>query len=557
MMPKVQDGAALVLALLPTLLSAQTINLSAPVGAQILQQIQAPTLPQPSGSTSFRIEQVSAEGEGASFASSDTFLLQRVEITHNTLFDTAVLHALVADGQGKLTTLTALNELAARLTHFYRSHGYPLSRAIVPAQTISLAFGVVSIRVVEARYDRIELDNTSRVRSSLLQATLTPLVEGHTVDDVPLNNVLLLLSDMPGTDVTAIYKPGQRDSTSTLTVAVKPSRMVSGNVLVDNFGADETGLERLSGSLTLANPFKQGDTIQVSTLSSGAGLSHWRLGYEATLNGLGTRAGASFSSLNYALGGKFASMNASGWAQARSLWVKHPLVRSPARNLYAQVQYDGLQTHDRADDETPRPDRALRSATLSLTGDALSGVRGEGITTWKLAWTDGRLRLADDALTPGGKSGATHFAKLNLNLVHLQRLGPTRALYLSYSAQRAQSKLDPSQKLSAGGPYTVRAYPTGTISGDSGQVLTAEWREELGGHWQAVAFIDGARVTLSHVSVAAQNEVWLRGLGSGLNWSGPDQWTARLTVAKAIGEQSTLVTPSTKVRTWLEVRKGF
>lgn len=557
---RAQDGTAWVFALLPGLLSAQTINPSASIGAQIFQQVQAPTSPRPSSLTPIRVENTSSEGAGNPFPTSDSFLLQRLDITHNTLFDTAALLALVADAQGKLTTLSALNELAARLTHFYRIQGYPLSRVIVPAQTISKALGVVSLRVVEASYDLIELDNTSRVRSSLLQATLAPLKEGHVVVDVPLNHVLLLLSDIPGTDITAIYKPGQRESTSTLTVAVKPSRMVSGNVTVDNFGTDETGHARLSSGLTLANPFKQGDTIQLSTLHSGAGLSHWRLAYEATLNGQGTRAGVSFSRLDYAL--KFGLLNATGTATSRSLWAKHPMVRSPEWNLYAQAQYDGLQTHDRADYGKLQADRTLQSATLSLTGDARTGKRGGGTTTWRLAWTDGRLRSTDESTASGEllESGATRFAKWSLNVAHLERLGPKSALYLSYSAQRAQSELDPAQKLSAGGPFTVRAYPMGTISGDSGQISSAEWREELGemsGQWQAVAFVDAARVTLSHASLATDNVVWLRGLGAGLNWRGPDQWTASLTFAKAMGEQPTLLVSNPKIRTWLEVRKGF
>ena len=39
--------------------------------------------------------------------------------------------------------------LAARITDFYHSHGYPLARAMIAAQAIRA--GVVEIEIIEAR----------------------------------------------------------------------------------------------------------------------------------------------------------------------------------------------------------------------------------------------------------------------------------------------------------------------------------------------------------------------------------------------------------------------
>ncbi|PUA19125.1 POTRA domain-containing protein [Glaciimonas sp. PCH181] len=52
------------------------------------------------------------------------------------MFDTAVLHALVADAEGQTMSLSRLDELVARISNYYHSKGYPLARAIVPAQSI-------------------------------------------------------------------------------------------------------------------------------------------------------------------------------------------------------------------------------------------------------------------------------------------------------------------------------------------------------------------------------------------------------------------------------------
>ncbi len=62
--------------------------------------------------------------------------VKALQITGNTLFDTRTLYALVAQPEDKSLTLVQLEELAERITRFYQRHGYPLARAIIPAQVI-------------------------------------------------------------------------------------------------------------------------------------------------------------------------------------------------------------------------------------------------------------------------------------------------------------------------------------------------------------------------------------------------------------------------------------
>jgi hemolysin activation/secretion protein len=101
----------------------------------------------------------------------------------------------------------------------------------------------------------------------------------------------------------------------------------------------------------------------------------------------------------------------------------------------------------------------------------------------------------------------------------------------------------------------------GAISGDSADVLSAEWQQSLGqawkGQWQAVAFVDTARITINPVGTAGPNTVSLSGAGIGLNWTGPAQLTARSAIAIPLGAGSELVNANKSVRAWLEVQKVF
>ncbi len=177
---------------------------------------------------------------------------QSIQIVGNTLFETATLHALVADAEGKSLTLSQLDELAVRITNYYHGHGYPLARAVIPAQIIQA--GVVRLVIIEARYGRISPDNQSRVNDSLLQATLAPLESGQAIGQTELDHALLLLSDIPGVVVNATLKPGVAVGTSDLLVNITPGAAVSGGIVLDNYGNRFTGRARVGGTVNFINP---------------------------------------------------------------------------------------------------------------------------------------------------------------------------------------------------------------------------------------------------------------------------------------------------------------
>ena len=552
------SAAALLLAFSPlATLAAGPVTLDA---GSILQQVQPLTAPRPSsGETGLTIEQA----DGSKLPPSAPFLVQRIQITNNTLFDTPTLLALVADAQGKTLTLTQLGQLASRISNFYQSQGYPLARAIIPTQTI--AAGVVRIEVIEARYGQISLDNSSRVNDGLLQATLATLQSGQAIGQTELDHALLLLSDIAGLEVSASLKPGEAVGTSDLLVNTTPGPTISGNGVLDSYGNSYTGRARIGGTVNINNPLHHGDVLSVSVLSAGKGLNYGQLAYEALLNGQGTRLGGAYSTLYYTLGEPVAALNAHGSAQSSSLWAKHPLLRSRDVNLYGKIQYDGLQLRDHIDASSIQTDRRLKNWTLSLSGDVRDTWLAGGINTWSLGWTAGRVgfdgaaaALADAATAKTQGS----FSKWNANFARLQGLSSVDTLYLLFSGQRASTNLDSSQKMIVGGPYTVRAYDTGAVSGDSGYFVSAEYRRALGqawaGQWTAVAFIDSARVTVNQNTWAGgENSATLSGAGVGLSWSGPDQWSAKTYIATPLGVTPALVRRTNSTRGGVEISRRF
>jgi len=506
--------------------------------------------------------------------SNETFLLRGVHITHNTIFDTATLSALVADATGKNLNLSQLTELAARITDYYRSHGYPLARTIIPAQTIEA--GVLRLQVIEPRYGKITLDNQSQVHDPLLRATLSALKSGSFVEESALDRTLLLLSDIPGIIVVPSLKRGSENGTSDLVVNTRSGPSDSGNVGLNNHGNKYTGSANLSGSVVANNPFHHGDTLALNVLTSGPGVNYGNIAYDTLLNGYGTHLGGSTSSLRYhfttsatpAGAAAASALTGSGTAQVTSLWLRQALLRSRDQNVYGQLKFDHLVLRDHLNTAGTQidTDRHLENITANLSGDFRDNLIMTGMTSWSLDSTLGQL-VFDDPTAQAANANTTNtsgrFSKLTGSLLHIQNLGGQRELVMGFRGQWAGANLDTSQKMAAGGPYSVRAYAAGTLSADAGHLLTAELKQSigtaLGGLVTATAFMDTASVTINQKTWlgAGLNKATLSGAGLGLNWAGPNQYTGTAYAATPIGAKSPLVGSVKSTQFSIEVQKRF
>ncbi len=527
-----------------------------PGAGAILQQI-APAKPPPASppETGLLIE-----GEnGGKLPPSAPFEVKTIQISGNKKIDTAILHALVADVEGKNFTLPELEKLTSRLTNYYHDQGYPLARTIIPAQTITA--GIVRLEIIEANYGNIKLENSSRASDSVLTATLVPLHKGDVIEQRSVDHVLMLLNDIPGLIVGATLKPGELMGTSDLLVNAAAAPAVSGNLMLDDYGNRYTGRVRLSGGMNINNPLHHGDILSINGLSSGGEMNYARIAYESLLNGQGTRLGATYSALRYQLGDSVRNLDAHGTAQVGGLWARHPFIRGQKFNLYGNIAYEHTQLRDHIDANLTRTDRHLGTWSVSLAGDTSHSFLKDSIHSWNLNWTFGRINFDDSAATLNDDASAKtlgRFSKINLDVSSLLSLNQNNTLYFAAAGQWANTNLDSSQKMTVGGSNSVRAYDTGALSGDIAYSASAEWRHDVASTWQSVVFIDTAHVTVNkNPWAAADNSATLSGAGVGLNWSGFDHWHARATLAAPIGPTPVLVATTKSVRLWMEIGRRF
>lgn len=526
-----------------------------------LRQLPTPTTA-PRGVPEIRIEESATAESGAD--ESTRVRVAELRIIGSTAYRQDQLVAVAGFTAGSQLTLAELQAMAARITEHYRDRGYFVARAYLPAQNVT--GNVVTIAVSEGAYGDVTLRNRSRLSDSVAHGLLRGLDRGKPITLAPLESRLLLLSDLPGVNVTSTLVPGLLPGRSDLVVDLAPGRRISGSIDADNAGNPYTGEVRAGATVNLNNPLGRGDVASLRVLTSGSGLTYGRGSYQMPFGR--TTAGVAYSRLDYELGEQFEALGANGTARIASVFAIRSLLRSRNTNLYAGLAYDDRRFDDRLDAIGSATRRDARVWTGSLYGNHLDGFGGGGASTFHAALSAGTLDIrtpaafAEDAATARTDGS---YGKLWLNATRVQRITDRVSLSASLTAQLASGNLDPSEKFVLGGMDGIRAYPQGEAFGDEGTLATVEARylvaglaDRLAGQVHVLAFVDAGRVTVDKDPwFPGRNQRTLSGTGVGATWVDAGNFAIRAYYARKLGSEDAISAPDKSGRFWIQAIKFF
>jgi len=457
-------------------------------------------------------------------------LVSAVAITGNTVFGTKELEALVQDQLGQSHSIVGMRGIARRIGEYYRSKGYPFARALIPAQDFKA--GSLAIVVVEGRYGAV-LPTGEKDIVEGAKPFLGPLAPGSVIEATRLEHVLLVLDDVPGIAVVPTVSPGKAAGTGDLTVKTVLEEPTGGDFGVDNHGSRYTGEYRAHLNWFRNTGLTFGDRLALSALVTDEAMWLGSADYEIPLDGTGLRGQIGYSHTSYELGKDFASLGASGLAKIWSAKLSYPLIRSQMFNLQASIGFQYKTLQDDFASTATREDKFSQVVPISLRFDQRDGFLGGAITYGQLTASIGTLHL-DSALTAADLTTAQKagsFAKLNLDVARIQKLGAGFSAYVRGSFQWANDNLDSSERLGLGGAEGVRAYPLGEGSGDQGWLGQAEIRYDAGS-FAPFVFFDAASADLNRHPWDAASDKTRTIAGAGVGVRGTyDKWNAELTVA--------------------------
>ncbi|KAF5301177.1 hypothetical protein FQR65_LT19275 [Abscondita terminalis] len=464
--------------------------------------------------------------------------VRKIEIIGNSRFSTQQLHQLVVDAEGQQLTLNQLWQVAQKISTYYQQHGYGYSRAYLPQQNLSQ------------------------------EQTVAPLKQGERINSDQMQQQLKLLNRLKGVNTRNVLSPGTTVGSSQLNVEVQNASLINGYIGADNFGNKYTSRVRGTAGVSVNNLAGLGDELSLDLMTAGKRMNYGRIGYAFTFTGMGTRAGASYSYLDYELGKDLKSIGAEGSAAQSSVFISQPALLTNTAEVLLSLQYDHKQLKDDIQLNQYDKHRNIDVVTARLDGSQFDQFMGGGLTQYGASTSYGRVKFKNDdaaALDNQTAKTAGDYYTATLNLSRLQNLGGKGTQgYLGIYGQYSPYNLDSAEQYLGGGPFNVRGYESSQFAGSTGYLATAELRQSLFANAKhqltGKVFVDTAEVTLNAqrwAGVTGDNQVQISSAGLGLNWSSLWNIQANAEVAFPIGSTPEQLKDRDNQQYWLSIRKTF
>ena len=395
-------------------------------------------------------------------------------------------------------TLTDLDDVAFLVTENLRQAGLMLAKAILPAQEIES--GAVLIRVFVGKFGGVDSDANVLYSNSVVQHPFNG-VKGDAVNIEFVESKILRLSDMPGFTASAVFKPGNALGETQLTVKAANEDPTSYFTQADNYGVESTGDARLLLGVKVNNITGHIDQLSVDALKtfSPGDLRNARLTYEITHPDLVHTFGLSFSKTSYDVKDQVvADLGIEGDTEIGTAFVRSQWIRG--RNLNVATQVGLALKRSNVDFTEFNVEQGVDRLTVfetTLVADAVD-TRFRGVHRGSLTFSHGINDFLGSMNGQGnGESLGTingeqvlpgQFSKISASYSRLQTIVRNNSLYFHVNGQYSDDLLSSLERMSLGGPYTVRAYPVAEYVRDTAVFSSLAWVVNGGALSEGIAY---------------------------------------------------------------------
>ncbi len=452
-------------------LSATNDNISAILQRELELQLKK-SAPPPLPKVQKPIEQKKpVDGE-------QTVQIKNFLFSGNKLLTEQELQSVVAKWKNRTLTFDDLQNVIADIQEYYSSKNR-IVKALLPEQEIK--DGIVSIKIVEGILGDVVVEQKSQ-KPRMAAETVKKYFKGEKdsvyIDTKDLQRKIFILNDLAGVNAIGTYEQGKKEGESNFKVTVEDTPFFKGELAAANFGSKSTGSNQAIANVSFNNISGIGDLFSVNGIKS-SGSDYVQGSYAVPILYDGLKLALNASKLDYQTLSSFSSTNQSkGDAKTYSANFTYPVYRTDRASVNAKVGYetkDYLNTN------------VLTAATISdyKIDNMIAGLNGflynndQSSISYNANVTFGRLKINDAAQETSDNTSAKtkgSFEKLAFNISRNQTLPDLKNTnwLISVDGQTANKNLNSSEQMSLGGPYAVRAYPTGQGSGSQGVILKTE-----------------------------------------------------------------------------------
>jgi hemolysin activation/secretion protein len=450
------------------------------------------------------------------------FVIREILFTKSEILSPEELDAVARDFNGRELGLVDLKLVAARVNELYRGKGVVTAQAVVPPQNIS--GGVGQIRLIEGRLGRIRVKGNAATDEGYVVEQLG-MKPDDLVDLKKLRAALVRFNRTNDAQLRCELAPGERFATTDLIVLVSEPRLRDLRLIYDSLGSSSTGKERTGVSYGNRSLFGFRDDLSLA-VTQATGQYSVTGTYAIPFTSWGTRLNLGYTMDRTAIkSGSLETLNITGEAFARTTVLRQPVFVNETKKI--EIVAGGKQRHSRNWSEAV----LLQSAD---TEDRSLGVEAQLLgkqSNWFASFTryGGHVVLAEP-----------ESYLIDRGALRYNRDFPAGLSFrgsLSWQSA-AKAGLPSSEQFQVGGDGSVRGYPVGLYTGDSGYAVDLELHHPLataldgkGFGAKGFFFVDCGRVKPYRPpnSSLAEYEA-LTGVGWGLNADIGKSVHARLTL---------------------------
>ncbi|MCF6251183.1 MAG: hypothetical protein L3J75_07940 [Methylococcaceae bacterium] len=406
-------------------------------------------------------------------------------------------------------TMGQMQEIADKLTSYYRERGFILAQAFVPSQKVTS--DSIEIKVLEGRLGKVFAENNEHYSLGMLRRALAPLIGEPVVKD-EIESAVLELFDLPGLEVSAVFRPGEKEiGTTDIVLKVQEETIFNLVANVDNYGSQFSGEYRPRLDAILNNPTGNGDVFSASFMHAlDPGLTQFgAVNYQVPVftpySSHPLTVGISISHEKFKVGGELKDLDLKGETSTAGVFFKYPLLKSRLGTVDIQLDLTRKRARTLATGiRESSDDLSVLTAGVNFeyVDLALGNARGAGNQggifvvqgfSDVLGSMNRIVTLADGPNKSSRQGGSGEFAggeftKLVGNLTRLQTLGWGTSLLLRVDGQWSDDLLVSLEQYSLGGPFNVRAYPQSEFLVDSAYFGSAEFAVNAPGFTDVPAF---------------------------------------------------------------------
>lgn len=400
------------------------------------------------------------------------FVLKSLSITGNTIVETKDLEEFWKDLMGKEIGFSDLKKVSRKITILYRKKGYFLSYALVPTQKV--IDGKVNLRMIEGYVDKaaVAFEEQTQTPSERLKTLIAHLQGERPMKQATYERYILLIRDLYP-HARGYLEPSKEhgDGATTLRIVIPKESHIHGNVEVNNYTADSVGPWMGSASIDFPSPLNQEHRI-ATRYAQGTYMSELTMGgvqYTLPVGFEGATLDVGMEATKGSPQGDIAFMNMKSKSQEYDASFKYPYIRSQDLDVHVGAQFS-IENQRRyiGFGNTVYKERSRKFGLFTSVrwDDDIGGRTFANVAFMQGLNVFNAVNESSAHKTRNRGAGKRFYMQTKFN--RMQKIAGQFFLGVYLDGQYATASLLGIDRFRSSGLPFSGAYPTGTLSGDSG-----------------------------------------------------------------------------------------